>query len=146
MTDPNPTLVNSDHGPPNESDQACGGGRGPVLIWALSAAGAMIATALMLRFTEVAGATEFIVAMLPIPVLAGMYWAIFRVVQNLDEMQRRMKLEALGLTVIVSSLILFTMGQLERIGVYEPSNFSDAWLIITFTYMAAYGLVALRYR
>jgi len=124
----------------------CPGRRGPTLAWSLAAAISMIAAAMILKFTDISGAAELAVAMSPVPILAGMYWAIFRVVQSVDEMQRKMKLEALGLTVIGSSLIFFTIGQLERIEVYQPGNFGDAWLIITFTYMAAYGLVSLRYR
>lgn len=124
----------------------CPGRRGPPLAWALAAAISMIAAAMVIKFTDISGAAELAVALFPVPILAGMYWAIFRVVQSVDEMQRKMKLEALGLTVIGSSLIFFIIGQLERIEVYEPGNFSDAWIIITFTYIAAYGLVSLRYR
>lgn len=129
-----------------DPDATCQGRRGPVLIWSLLAAFGMIASMLVMELTEITGAAEFAVAMVPIPLLAGMYWAMFRVTQNLDEMQRQMRLEALGLTVIVASLIFFTIGQLDRVGVYAPKDFSDAWLIITLTFMACYGLVSLRYR
>lgn len=134
--------------PPIEEDPVatCHGRRGPVLFWAVAAAVGMIGSSLVLRLTGISGAGEFAVAMAPVPLLAGMYWAMFRVTQNLDEMQRQMRLEALGLTVIVASLIFFTVGQLERVGVYEPKDFSDAWLIITFAFMGCYGLVHLRYR
>lgn len=134
--------------PAGEEDPivTCHARRGPVLAWALAAALGMIAAALVLRLTDISGAAGFVVAMAPVPLMAGMYWAMFRVTQNLDEMQRQMRLEALGLTVIVSSLIFFTIGQLDRIGVYEPDNFTDAWLIITFAFMGCYGLVHLRYR
>ncbi len=133
---------------PEDHDPICNcpGKRGPTLAWALAAAISMIAAALILKLTDISGAAELAVALFPVPILAGMYWAIFRVVQSVDEMQRKMKLEALGLTVIGSSLIFFIIGQLERIEVYEPGNFSDAWIIITFTYIAAFGLVSLRYR
>ena len=137
--------------PPEEIDECdpvatCHGRRGPVLFWSISAAVGMVASSLVLNYTEVSGAFEFTVAMLPVPLLAGMYWAMFRVAQSVDEMQRKMKLEALGLTVIVASLIFFALGQFERIGIYEPLDFSDDWLIITFSFMACYALVHLRYR
>jgi len=129
-----------------DPDSTCQGRRGPVLAWSVAAALGMIASSMVLNFTDVTGAAEFAAAMAPVPLLAGMYWAMFRVTQHLDEMQQRIKLEALGLTVIIASFIFFTIGQLERIGVYAPEDFSAAWLIITFSFMACYTLVHLRYR
>lgn len=129
-----------------DPEATCQGRRGPVLFWSVAAALGMIGSSLVLKLTGISGAAEFAVSMVPVPLLGAMYWAMFRVVQNVDEMQRKMKLEALGLTVIVSSLIFFTIGQLERVGVYEPEDFSDAWLIITFAFLACSGLVHLRYR
>lgn len=138
-----PATHNPHDGP---HDGPCPAGRGPVLAWSIMAALGMIGSALILRTTEISGVARFAVAMAPVPLLACMYWAMFRVVQRVDEMQRKMKLEALGLTVILASLILFTTGQLERVGIYEHTDPSAAWLVITFTFLAATGLVHLRYR
>lgn len=150
MSSPAQTNAVRDAATHNPRDASCDApgqaGRGPVLAWSILAALGMIGSALILRTTDISGVARFAVAMAPVPLLACMYWAMFRVVQRIDEMQRKMKLEALGLTVILASLILFTTGQLERVGIYEHTDPSVAWLVVTFTFIAATGLVHLRYR
>lgn len=144
MPEPTPTIAGS------FSDDACDPGcmqRGrTTIVWSMIAAASLVASTATIKLGDPSPGWTLLIGMLPIPALAAMYWAMFRTVRRADEMQRQKTLEALGLTVIVSSLILFSMGQFQRVGLYEASDFSDAWIVITFAYLACYGLVALRYR
>lgn len=56
------------------------------------------------------------VAVLPaIPILFGMF-AYIRYVQHIDELRRRIQLEALAFSVGVTGLLTFALGLLENVG------------------------------
>jgi len=137
--------------PPPEPRQplgtGCGRGGRSVLIASGVLLVVMVAQSLLLKY---AGPwqpwAEITIAMAPVAAFAVMFWTMWRHVRELDEMQRRMQLEALGLTVIVASLICITIGQLQKIGVLEKTMLDDAWAIIAFTYVGAMLLTKLRYR
>lgn len=126
---------------------ACGRGGRTVLVASGVLLVIMVTQSILLKY---AGPwqpwAEVMIAMLPIVGFAVLFWTMWRHGRTLDEMQRRMQLEALGLTVIVSSLICISIGQFQKIGVLDKTKLDDAWVIIAFTYVGAMLLTKLRYR
>lgn len=62
------------------------------------------------------------VALLPVPVFAGLIYSIVRGVRSMDELERRIQLEALALAYPVALLIVFTAGLLDLAGFHGEGN------------------------
>jgi hypothetical protein len=60
------------------------------------------------------------IALLPVvPVLFGM-WALMRWIGSLDEMQRRIQLEAFAFSLGMTGIVTFTLGFVSNAGVPSP--------------------------
>ena len=82
------------------------------------------------------GAT--LIAMAPMIPAAGACWAMLRQLRRIDEMQRRVQLEALALSFAGTALITFSYGFLEGVGYPRMSMFvvwpimATLWIIALF--------------
>ena len=118
-----------------------------VLVWSVVVLIVMLVQSRLLeRADSWARWSEVAVALAPLAAFAGLFAAMWRHVRGLDEMQQRMQLEALGMTVIGASMICLAFGQLQKVGAFGLVMLDDAWVIIAFTYVAACLIVKLRYR
>lgn len=66
-----------------------------------------------------------VVAVLPVLPIVGVALAVVRLLARLDELERRIQLEALGAAFCVTALVVVTWGFLERAGL-PPVN---AWVV-----------------
>ena len=134
----------------NNDSTACAGSCGPhargALAWALVAAALLIASALVIESTELAREWQLLIVLIPMVPFAGMLVAQVRVSRSLDEMQRRVQLEALGLCVVLASGACVLLGQLQKIDVLGEINLSMAMVVIVAAYAGSYALVSRRYR
>lgn len=62
------------------------------------------------------------VALLPVPIFAWMIHALVRGLRSLDELERRIQLEALALAFPVALVIVFTAGLLDLAGFHGEGN------------------------
>jgi hypothetical protein len=62
------------------------------------------------------------VALLPVPVFAWLILAIVRGIRSLDELERRIQLEALALAFPAALVIVFTAGLLDLAGFHGEGN------------------------
>ncbi|WP_054891535.1 MULTISPECIES: hypothetical protein [unclassified Pseudomonas] len=69
------------------------------------------------------GIAKTLVALVPVPAMIGMAWAVVRQLRSLDEMVRRIQLEALGLAFVATALLTFSYGFLETAGFPRLSMF-----------------------
>ena len=67
--------------------------------------------------------SKAVVALAPVPAMLAMAWVVICQVRNLDELHRRIQLEALGMAFVVTVLITFSYGFLETAGLPRLSMF-----------------------
>lgn len=74
-----------------------------------------------------------------------MCWVVLRHLRRVDELQRRVQLEALGLAFAGTALITFSYGFLELIGFPKLSMFA-VWPIMAMLWIIGGLLAGRRYR
>ena len=138
-------------------DEACGPGvatergascrrrSGAVLAWSLVAAGALIGSTLLLVAREWGPGLGLVIALAPVAPFVGMFFALRRSMAALDEMQRKIQLEALALCVVLASVVCVVVGQLQKLGIGEELDLSMGWVAIAGSYIVSYLLVKARY-
>ena len=74
--------------------------------------------------------------------------AEIRVLRGLDEMQRRIQLEALAIAYPTAILLVFTLGVLERAGivVWGFQRLRDVWPLVALPYVIGLAIATRRYR
>ena len=77
---------------------------------------AYLAARLGIKVAEPGSMPALVLALLPVPFFAAFVWAYVRKVRALDELQRRIQLEALALAFPIALLIVFTAGLLDLAG------------------------------
>lgn len=81
------------------------------------------------------GVLRYLVAVLPVVPAGFAILAYLRHLRRLDELQRRIQLEALAVSFAASALITFTVGFLENAGVPRPS-----WIWVAPLMIGLWGL------
>jgi hypothetical protein len=87
-----------------------------------------------------------VAALAPTPVAAGALLALIRSARDLDELEKRIQLEALGVAFVLAILLLMTLGLIE---LAIPLNrddwsFRHVWAMLPMLYFG--GLVMARRR
>ena len=74
--------------------------------------------------------------------------AEIRVLRGLDEMHRRIQLEALAIAFPTAILLVFTLGVLERAGivVWGFQRLRDVWPLVALPYVIGLAIATRRYR
>ncbi len=75
-------------------------------------------------------------ALLPVPPFAALIWLYSRGVRGMDELQRRIQLEALALAFPVALLVIFTVGLLDLAGFHGEQNWDPPrlWPLLLLPY------------
>ncbi len=129
-----------------ERGESCRQRSRAVLAWSLLAAGALIVSSMLIVSREWGTGLGLVIALAPVLPFVGMFFALRRSMALLDEMQRKMQLEALALCVVLASVICVVVGQLQKLGIASELDLSMGWVAIAGSYIAAYLLVKARYR
>ena len=89
-----------------------------------------------------------LIALLPTPFFAWYLWTWMRGVSQMDELQRRIELEALGFAFPSALLVLATLGLLDVAITLNPDNFSlrNTWLMMPLLYYIGLWLAKRRYQ
>lgn len=87
-------------------------------------------------------------ALLPVPFFAWFLLRFVAGIRTLDELQRRIQLEALAVAFPLTLLLLMTLGLLELAVGLDPGNWScrHAWAFLPLFYFLGVVLAARRYR
>ncbi|MDH0647660.1 hypothetical protein N5D48_10130 [Pseudomonas sp. GD03858] len=91
------------------------------------------------------GVLKVALALLPVPALLVMAWACIGQLRQLDEMMRRIQLEALGLAFVITALLTFSYGFLETAGFPRLSMFM-VWPLMGLLWMMGTWVGVRRYR
>lgn len=86
-----------------------------------------------------------LIVLLPMIPATVMCWVVLRHLRRVDELQRRVQLEALGLAFAGTALITFSYGFLELIGFPKLSMFA-VWPIMAMLWIIGGLLAGRRYR
>lgn len=120
-------------------------------IYVLGAAALLMATYVV--FVLVVDRGEHVVLRLALGFIAVAAFGLFiaaeiRVLGQLDEMHRRIQLEALAIAYPTAILLVFTLGVLERAGivVWGFQRLRDVWPLVALPYMIGLAIATRQYR
>ena len=89
-----------------------------------------------------------VIALLPTPFFGWYLWTWMKGVRQMDELQRRIELEALGFAFPSALLVLATLGLLDVATTVDPGDFSlrNTWLMMPMLYYIGLWLAKRRYQ
>lgn len=101
-----------------------------------------------LKQSELGDSVRVILALLPIGPFAWMLWNFIRGVASLDELQRKIQLEALAIAYPVMMVFLMTIGLLDiAIGLsYENFGLKHLWYYMPLFYFLGLFVATRRYQ
>ena len=112
---------------------------GALAVYALMLVGSIS----LLQHVDVARPWRDLLALSPMVPAAAVAWIVLRELRRMDELQRRVQLEALGFSFAGTAILTFSYGFLEGLGYPRLSMFS-VWPILAVLW--AVGLVLARRR
>jgi hypothetical protein len=104
---------------------------------------------LLLQNAALVGPLRIVVAMLPVPFFLYFLLTEIRYMRNLDELQKRIQLEALAIAFPVVLLLLMTLGLLQAAGVnisQEDWGYRYIWFLAIAFYAVGVKMAERRYR
>lgn len=116
------------------------------VVWGVLFVVAYSGAAMITRNFDLSVAAKVGVILTPVPFFALFLLAEVRMLRQLDEMQKRIQLEALALAFPCSLLLLMTLGLLQRVITLPPEDLSyrHVWPLVALLYFV--GLVIARRR
>jgi hypothetical protein len=98
---------------------------------------------------DIAGpASRVAIALLPVPFFAWWLWTWMKGVSEMDELERRIELEALAFAFPLAVIVLMTLGLLDVAIALNPSDFSPrhVWLMMPLLYYIGLWRAQRRYQ
>jgi|EndMetStandDraft_4_1072995.scaffolds.fasta_scaffold185123_2 hypothetical protein len=113
---------------------------------ALAVYGAMLFGSIeLLSHADVARPWRDVIALSPMLPAAAMAWVILRELRRMDELQRRIQLEALGFSFAGAAVLTFSYGFLEGLGYPRLSMFT-VWPLLAALWIVGLVLARRRYQ
>jgi hypothetical protein len=86
-------------------------------------------------------------ALFPVPIFALFLWSYVAMVRAMDELERRIHLEALGIAYSLATLLLMTLALMRRAVNLRSEDWSYAhvWIFLPIFYFLSVGIVTKRY-
>jgi hypothetical protein len=113
-------------------------------IWVISYLGARLA----LRKLDLEPWLKVTVALVPVVPTALFLWVTVANIRSLDELQRRVHLEALAIAFPLAILLLWTLGLLQLAVDLSPDDWSyrHVWVYLPFFYFIGLAIARRRYQ
>jgi hypothetical protein len=90
---------------------------------------------------------RIVLALLPVVPLGALAWAIHRAIRELDELQRRIHLDAMTGAFVGTAFGALVVGQLQHANIGVPElNWAFLWPVQVVLWAAAYVLASRRYQ
>ena len=99
----------------------------------------------LLTHVDVARPWRDVIALSPMIPAAAMAWVILRELRRMDELQRRIQLEALGVSFAGTAILTFSYGFLEGLGYPRLSMFT-VWPLLAVLWIVGLVLARRRYQ
>jgi hypothetical protein len=107
----------------------------------------MIAASLVNRVAEPGPALRVALAILPVLPLAALAWAIMRAIASLDELQRRIHLDAMSAVFVSGIFVAVIYGQLQHARVGLPDlNWAFFYPVQLVSWAIGYLVASRRYQ
>ena len=105
-----------------------------------------IAARLFLEVETLGWWPRLIIALVPVPAFAWVLWSVSKGIASMDELQRRIQLEALALAFPLTLLLLMTLGLIELATGLNAADWSyrHVWPFVVLFYVV--GLVRAKRR
>jgi len=110
----------------------------------LAYAGLLWLSLTLLRRDLVPPAWQVPIALPPMLPGIAMVWAVLRQLRRMDELQRRLQLEALAFAYCGTALTTFSYGFLEHVG-FSPVSMWAVWPLMGVLWVVGQGIGAWRY-
>ena len=103
---------------------------------------------MLLKHAEMEAWLRVTVALVPVPFFALFLVLFIRGIRSMDELQRRIQLEALAVAFPLTVLLLMTLGLLERAIElpFEDWSYAHVWAYLPLLYFVGICVAARRYR
>ncbi|HXF84855.1 MAG TPA: hypothetical protein VNK49_05640 [Anaerolineales bacterium] len=114
------------------------------IIWVLLYFGAVI----VLRKPDLVAWQKVTVALVPIPPFVVFILSVISQIRSMDELERRVHLEALAIAYPIAIVLLMTLGLLEQAIGLSPDDWSyrHVWPYLPFFYFVGLAFARRRYR
>ena len=99
----------------------------------------------LLQNVKIAAPWRDVIALSPMVAAIAMAWVILRELRRMDELQRRIQLEALGFSFAGTAILTFSSGFLEGLGYPRLSMFT-VWPMLAVLWMVGLVLARRRYQ
>jgi hypothetical protein len=88
------------------------------------------------------------IALVPVVPFVGVLWLVAAAVRGMDELERRVHLEALALAFPLATLLLMTLGLLQRAVPlpFEDWSYAHVWIYLPLFYLVGLAFAWRRYR
>jgi len=86
------------------------------------------------------------IALLPIPANLVLIALIVRTIRKLDDFLRQIHLEAVAIAFLLTGLVVFVYGYLEKAQAVRPLNVAIVWLFMAVFYGIGYLIAVRHYR
>lgn len=109
---------------------------------------AYFAARVFLKDSEAATWVRVAVALMPVPFFVATLLLLVRGIRGMDELQRRIQLEALAIAFPVTMVFLMTLGLLQRAIVlpFEDWSYLHVWVYLPAFYFVGIVVASRRYR
>ena len=107
---------------------------------------AVFAVSWSLRNLELTPASRLAVAMLPVALWGGAIVVLVLMVRGLDELQRRIQLEALAIAFPAAMMLGMAVEYLQKAGFVDGVEVGDVWPLMFLLYLPALLFARRRYR
>ena len=123
-------------------------GNGTLLAASITFAVSLVGALFLIEIVGLADPMRLAVAALPVLAFAWFIVEEVRLVRGLDELERRIQLEALAVAFPLTVLVVFALGMLERVGLAVPAfeHLRDVWALAFLPYALGLLLARRRYR
>ncbi len=115
---------------------------------ALFAASAVltIGGSLAIRHVEMGKGAQALLALAPLPFLAGLAFAWRRMIDGLDEFERMLRMQACVTALALGAFIMLAVTQLQLAGVGGPEDWNLVWPATFASFLWAYHAKAASFR
>ena len=117
------------------------------LVWGLAWFAAWVAARAVLESSSVPTWVRVASALAPVPLAGAALFTIIREARELDELEKRIQLEALAFAFVLSLLLIMTLGLMELAITLNRDDWSyrHVWALLPMFYFAGVVLARKRY-
>jgi Na+/melibiose symporter-like transporter len=114
-----------------------------LIVWAAL----YLAARFLLELPNLSWWTRATIAVVPVPAFMWVLWSMFKGVSKMDELQRRIQLEALAFAFPLTLLLVMTLGLLEiAVGLNKDDwSYRHVWQILVILYLGGLFRAKRRY-